>query len=163
MLAGTHEQRAIVQRLQKKIATYELGRRVFIPGAVFGNPKTAPLRRAAIFAQPSLHENFGIAVAEALGYGLPCVVSTGVAIGSDLVQGEAGLMCAGNATALAQALGKLMSDPELRAKYSRNASNIAVAYQPDHVAAELDIQYELCIHGTTAPSTKQTVALRLQK
>ena len=66
-----------------------LDARVTWPGLVLGEMKAALLRGAVAFVLPSYSENFGMAVAEALAAGLPCVVGRGVALaqrGFEVVQ-----------------------------------------------------------------------------
>ena len=48
-----------------------LGERVVIAGPLFGKVKEAAYRNADLFVLPSYSENFGIVVAEALGFGVP--------------------------------------------------------------------------------------------
>ncbi|NES83002.1 MAG: glycosyltransferase family 4 protein [Moorea sp. SIO1G6] len=70
---------------------------------------------ADIFALPSLKETFGIVLIEAMHYGLP-IITTNVSAMPELVQdGENGLLVPpANSQRLAQALSKLMANPELR-------------------------------------------------
>jgi glycosyltransferase involved in cell wall biosynthesis len=72
--------------------------------------KAELLSRAAVLAFPSLHENFGVAVAEALAAGRPVVVSPEVGIAPSL--GEAGLVVEATPRSFATALGSLLDDPE---------------------------------------------------
>lgn len=50
---------------------------VTFTGPIYGAQKQALLRDADLFVLPTRSENFGIAVAEALAYGVPAVVTTG--------------------------------------------------------------------------------------
>jgi glycosyltransferase involved in cell wall biosynthesis len=77
--------------------------------------KSELLSRAAVLAFPSLHENFGVAAAEALAAGRPVVVSPEVAIASSL--GEAGLVAEATPRSFAAALESLLADEaQLRAR-----------------------------------------------
>ena len=116
-----------------------------LPGTVLGEAKAALFSRADVFAQPSLHENFGASVAEALCYGIPCVVSNGVALAPDVAEAGAGLVCDSEAGSLADSLKRLMGDPDLRSQCGRKALELSRRYQPENVAAQLDHEYELCI------------------
>ena len=53
---------------------------------------------------PSAHENFGLAVAEALAAGLPAIVTTNVALARDVHAVGAGLVTEPTETGLASAL-----------------------------------------------------------
>jgi glycosyltransferase involved in cell wall biosynthesis len=74
------------------------------------------VRGAQIACVPSLYEGFSLPAAEAMATGTPLVATTGGAIPE--VAGPDGVSClavpAGDAGALAAALGRLLGDPELR-------------------------------------------------
>ncbi len=63
--------------VKRKIRELGLGDRVEIAGALFGKAKESAYRSADLFVLPSYSENFGIVVAEALGYGVPVLTTTG--------------------------------------------------------------------------------------
>ena len=134
ILAGTLEDHRIVQRLREQAEKHGIASRVMLPGTVMGEAKAALFSRADIFAQPSLHENFGASVAEALCYGIPCVVSNGVALAPDVAEEGAGLVCESAPGPLADSLRQLMRDPELRSQCGRKALELARRYQPENVA-----------------------------
>ena len=70
---------------------------------------------ADIFCLPSVEEGFGMVVTEAMACGLPPVVTERVGASDTITPKESGLIVAnGDETALAEALEKLVSDPELR-------------------------------------------------
>ncbi|MFJ7422531.1 glycosyltransferase family 4 protein [Streptomyces uncialis] len=76
------------------------------------------VRSARIACVPSLYEGFSLPAAEAMATGTPLVATTGGAIPE--VAGTDGETCLavppGDAGALAAALGRLLGDPELRAR-----------------------------------------------
>jgi glycosyltransferase involved in cell wall biosynthesis len=77
--------------------------------------------RADVFVLPSLHEGFGMAVAEALARGLP-VISTPTGGVPDLVDGEAGLLVApGDVDALADTIARIVRDAGLRRRLAAGA------------------------------------------
>jgi glycosyltransferase involved in cell wall biosynthesis len=145
ILAGTHEDPQLVRQLQVEAAKHGVGELVSLPGAVGGREKSALYSRAEMFVLPSLHENFGVSVAEALQFGIPCVVSHGVALSADVVEQGAGLACASESEALTKTMRQLLADDELRKKCSRRAVNLARRYDPETVAAQLDREYQTCI------------------
>jgi len=63
--------------VERKVRELGLGERVEIAGPLFGAAKEAAYRHADLFVLPSYSENFGIVVAEAMGYGLPVLTTTG--------------------------------------------------------------------------------------
>ncbi len=83
-------------------------------GHVSGDAKTAQFVNADVFVLPSFSENFGIAVAEALAYGLPCVVARGVALSEDIETHQTGIVVEPNADSIANGLTRLLGDQEMR-------------------------------------------------
>lgn len=152
VLAGTHEEPDLVQQLLNQAQAHGIAERVMLPGTVLGEAKSMLFCRADIFALPSLHENFGVSAVEALFYGVPCVLSNAVALAADVAEGGAGLVCESNATALADSLQRLMGDPELRAQLARKAPELAMRYESDTVAAQLDVEYQRCINDRVQKS-----------
>jgi glycosyltransferase involved in cell wall biosynthesis len=63
--------------VERKIRELGLQDQVEVAGPLFGAAKEAAYRNADLFVLPSYSENFGIVVAEALGYGVPVLTTTG--------------------------------------------------------------------------------------
>ena len=94
-------------------------------GFVTGQAKANLFNDVALYVLPSYSENFGIAVAEALAAGLPCVVTTGVALATDIVEYSAGRAVAPGPEALACAITDLLRDRTGLRSASRNAVRLA--------------------------------------
>jgi glycosyltransferase involved in cell wall biosynthesis len=73
-------------------------------GYVDGDAKRSVLEQSDCFVLPSAHENFGLAVAEALAAGLPAIVTPGVALARDVNGAGAGLVAEATASDLASAI-----------------------------------------------------------
>lgn len=145
VFAGPHEFPDVAADLARRIESSGLSARVHMPGMVRGAAKAALLRRAAVFAQPSEHENFGISVAEAMAVGIPCVVSKGVALAADIIQSGAGLACDSTPVAFEQALRTMMADEANRRRFGQAAATLAARFTPQAIAEELDREYQRCI------------------
>lgn len=79
-------------------------------GHVDGEKKREVMEMASAFVLPSHSENFGIAVAEALAAGLPCVVSRGVAISDEVEKADAGIVTGTTPEDIASGLERLVGD-----------------------------------------------------
>ena len=98
---------------------------VIWPGFLEGDQKLAAFAAATVFVLPSYSENFGIAAVEALAAGLPCVLSTGVAISADVAAAGAGIVVPPEPMKLKEALVRLLSDDSLNRQCRRNAVRLA--------------------------------------
>ena len=76
VIAGNDDSNHLPE-LERQIAELELADQVELVGPLFGDAKEQAYLNADLFVLPSYSENFGIVVAEALGYGLPVLTTTG--------------------------------------------------------------------------------------
>lgn len=116
---------AYVASLVRLCDELEISSSVAWVGFVSGAAKADLMNQAALYVLPSFSENFGIAVAEALAAGLPCVVSTGVALATDIVEYSAGRAVAPEPHALATAIIDLIQDSTALKSASNNAVRLA--------------------------------------
>jgi len=117
---------AYVAGLKKLADALGLADRVVWAGHLDGDLKSAALAAAHVFALPSFSENFGIAAAEALLAGLPCVLGKGVAIADDVAQAGAGLAVLPELEEIARALRTILDDGQLGAEMGRRAKALAL-------------------------------------
>jgi glycosyltransferase involved in cell wall biosynthesis len=116
---------AYVEKLRAQACTLGIKASVEWAGHVSGDAKAACFRGAQVFVLPSFAENFGIAVAEALSYGLPSVVARGVALSDEISSQGAGLRIEPTAEEISEALILALSDADWRGGASRAARNLA--------------------------------------
>jgi glycosyltransferase involved in cell wall biosynthesis len=90
--------------LEAMAQALDLASRVRFVGHVDGDAKRRALADADCFILPSAHENFGIAVADALGAGLPVIVTPGVALAPQVAAAGAGLVADATDEALSAAM-----------------------------------------------------------
>jgi glycosyltransferase involved in cell wall biosynthesis len=105
---------AHVASLKTLAASLGIDQSVIWLGHVEGARKAAVLAAADVFVLPSFSENFGLAAAEAMLAGLPCVLARGVAIAGDVQQAGAGLAVVPEPEILARALAQVLGDEALR-------------------------------------------------
>jgi glycosyltransferase involved in cell wall biosynthesis len=98
-----------------------LGARVHWHGELDDAALQARYAEADVFVLPSLHEGYGMVVAEALAHGLPVVATNAGALAHTL-PAQAGLhVNAGDAAALRTALGRVITDAALRERLAAGA------------------------------------------
>ena len=92
------------------------------------------LASASVFAFPSKHEGWGLALTEAMSLGLPSVGCRDCSAVNSLVQNnDNGLVCTPTPEALAESLSLLMKTPSLRAKLGAKARHDMRIYAPELV------------------------------
>jgi glycosyltransferase involved in cell wall biosynthesis len=102
--------------LQKCAAVNGLSRRVDWLGFLTGESKAAFLETLDVLVLASEYECFGVAVAEAMAYGVPVIVSSRTGIGSIVTRYGAGVVVEPTTPDLAAALLRIAADPELARK-----------------------------------------------
>ena len=126
VLAGTNPQDPNFEtQIQQQIQNSPLNSCTTITGFVTGELKAQLLRDADIFTLPSYYENFGIAVAEALAYGVPVVISDQVHIWEDIAQANGGWICHCEVESLTQSLQMALQQPQERQQRGQNAQQLA--------------------------------------
>ena len=110
-----------VAALRQQIARMRLASRVRFAGEVDRTALERYYDRADAFVLATLHEGYGMALAEALARGLP-IVSTRAGAVPETVPPDAGLLVPpGNPIALRAALARFFDEPELRASLAAGA------------------------------------------
>lgn len=104
---------AYLSQVESEIRRLKLSPQVEFVGFVDGERKAQLFADSDIFVLPSSHENFGLAVAEAMAAGLPVVVSGEVGIAPEVQAHGAGIVVECSTPSLAGGLKKLISDPAL--------------------------------------------------
>ncbi|HSV45691.1 MAG TPA: glycosyltransferase [Ramlibacter sp.] len=120
--AGEHVYVASLHALAKQLG---VSQDVVWMGHVEGDEKARALAEAQAFVLPSLSENFGIAAAEALMAGLPCILARGVPLAPSMQEAGAGLCVEPDAESIADGIRQLMSDPQGRQRMRAAAAALA--------------------------------------
>ncbi|MGQ0456054.1 MAG: glycosyltransferase [Hyphomicrobium sp.] len=145
VIAGNDEEgyqpqlRALAERLG-------VAGRVIFSGPVSGDEKWALIRSAAIFALPSLSENFGNAVLEAMACSRPIVVTPAVGLASDIARVGAGRVVDGDPRHIGTAIASLLADPELRKAMGAAGRALALEkFSWSAVAEDMEQLYRSCL------------------
>ncbi|NOV27130.1 glycosyltransferase [Cupriavidus necator] len=116
VLAGPVEA-ALRARLARQAECLGLAQRLSWTGMLSGDLKWGAYHAAEVFSLPSHQENFGVAVAEALGCGVPVLISDKVNIWREIVADEAGLAGADTAAGTGACLRQwLQAGPAAQAR-----------------------------------------------
>lgn len=108
------------------VGQYGLEDRVIFTGLLMAREKISALADMDIFAFPSAHENFGIAVIEALAAGNPVIISDQVYLHPEIANAEVGNVLALDVTLWAKELDRWINDDSLRAITSARARPFAL-------------------------------------
>ena len=125
VIAGASEH-GYLARLQGLARSLHLENSVLWTGRLDEADKLSALAASTVFVLPSLSENFGIALVEALAAGLPCFATDGVAVAEDMRERDAGLVGGAEVSSISIALERLLADPALRARLGANARRLAL-------------------------------------
>jgi glycosyltransferase involved in cell wall biosynthesis len=113
------------QHLSMLVRRLNLDKRTIFLGGVFGDAKMQTLTAADIFVLTSYHENFGLAVAEAMAAGLPVVVSDRVSLHREIEHAGAGIIVTLEIGSISEALERLLDHQSLRCEMGRKARELA--------------------------------------
>jgi len=104
---------------------------------------------ADVVVMPSHYESFGMVALEAMACGTP-VIATDVGGLSQLIrEGETGFLVPGmDPVALAERLGQVLSDQELRKRLGRQAAEYAEAYAWPGIAEQVIDVYKHILNGS---------------
>ena len=102
-----------IKQLLRQVNELGIGDRVLFLDPSYGIERFAAYRSADLFVLPSMQENFGITVAEAMACGVPVIVSPEVAL-SQIVEAEkAGMITSRAPVEVARTIDMLLSDKQL--------------------------------------------------
>jgi glycosyltransferase involved in cell wall biosynthesis len=142
-IAGDGEA-SYVRKLRDRSAS--LSTQVRFVGHVSAFTKKELLASAAVFVLPSLHENFGIAVLEALAAGVPVVVTPEVQLSSFVKEHSLGIVADRSPHLIAQAIVAAVDDRSLR-EHCRDDGPTLVArhYSPTVIGNQLNDMYRFAV------------------
>ncbi len=110
-----------VAAIQHQIDRLSLRKRVSLLGDLDREALERQYARADAFVLPSYLEGYGMALAEAVAFGLPVVSTTAGAIPETVPANASLLVAPGDSRALAKALAVVIDDPARRAALAANA------------------------------------------
>jgi glycosyltransferase involved in cell wall biosynthesis len=145
-IAGEGE-KEYVKQLKQQAITHGIQENINWLGFLSGKRKEDFFDRIHYYILPSHHENFGIAVAEALAHGVPVLISDNVDLADEVLSYKAGWVINLKQDDLTEKLTQLIQiDP---AKYSQRVQQAYKLYQemltPEQINHRLKSIYERCL------------------
>jgi glycosyltransferase involved in cell wall biosynthesis len=115
---------------------------ILFTGFLSGSAKAAALASASLFVLPSLHENFGMVVIEAIAAGLPVVVSEHVQLRDFVAKHDLGIVASDSAESIAAAIIAALGDSALQKRVAaRGEALVKETYSPEIVGERLSSMY----------------------
>jgi glycosyltransferase involved in cell wall biosynthesis len=140
LLAGPDEEH-LWPKLERQASTLGVTRRIKYLGPVSGQDKVALLHSAAGLVLPSISENFGNVVLEAMAAGRPVIVTPGVGLAKLVAESGAGLVVPPDAASLGAAIQEL-TDPGRRQKLGQAAAAASRQFKWQEIAARTEGLYQ---------------------
>jgi glycosyltransferase involved in cell wall biosynthesis len=100
-----------------------------------GEDKIAACSEGDVFVLPSYSENFGMAVIEAMYFGLPVIITKNVGISPSVEKFKAGLIIEKDEKKLTEAIWTILNNPDLAKKMGENGKRlIEEEFSPEKIA-----------------------------
>lgn len=140
--------------LERLVTELDINRRVCFTGMLSGEKKAAALGNADLFVLPTHSENFGIAIAESLAYGVP-VITTKEAPWEDLLTYNCGWWIEDNQLTLKIALIEAMgfSDIQRQTMGTKGRAMVKEKYSWDYVGKQMAEVYRWILFGNSRPNS----------
>jgi len=145
----------VKSELEQMATSLGVRTKVQFAGPIFGEAKWAAYRDADVFVLPSQNENFGNTAAEAVAAGTPVIVTEQCGI-APLLADEAGLVVGHDKAAIARALERILSDPELASRLAAGCADVTARLDWGEPVLGMEMLYtELASkHGVSAESRR---------
>jgi glycosyltransferase involved in cell wall biosynthesis len=151
VIAGNDENQ-YEKKLKLQARKMNIAHRIRFVGPVYGDKKKELFRNSDLFVLPSLSENFGIVIAEALASGTP-VITTQETPWEDLVRYKCGWWIQADKNALVNALKNALSlESEERLDMGRRGNQLVMSqYSISSVSDKMILLYEWIVNKSRKP------------
>ncbi len=124
VIAGNDEE-GYTSKLKRLVRQYGLNDKIEFKGPRYGTDRYSLFLGADIFVLPSLSENFGNTVLEAMALGCPVIVTSQVGLSSKVEQSKAGIVVNGEPESIADGINRLADDQTTAKQMGENGSRTA--------------------------------------
>lgn len=114
LVIGGPDSEGFLGKMQARAAELGIANRVIFTGALRGAQRVEMLVDSDLFCLPSEHENFGVAIIEALAAGVPAIISPEVGIHKQITRAGVGAAVATDPITLSAELERWLANTELR-------------------------------------------------
>jgi glycosyltransferase involved in cell wall biosynthesis len=114
LVIGGPDSDGFLGKMQARAADLGIANKVIFTGMLHGAQRVEMLVDSDLFCLPSEHENFGVAIIEALAAGVPAIISPEVGIPKQITAAGVGAAVATDPVTLSTELERWLADPELR-------------------------------------------------
>jgi len=151
-IAGTGNDK-YVRSLAQTAQRLGIADSVVFTGFADAEVKRELLEQASVFVLPSHHENFGIAVIEALDAAVPVVISRNVQLAPFVEQNRLGIVAESEPGPLAAAIVRSLGDRQLRERVRTDApAALAGSFSPEGVGQLLLQMYQDAMGRNVQPA-----------
>lgn len=141
VIAGNDEEE-LTPKLRAQAERNGVADRVDFRGPVSGAAKDELLRTSMALVLPSLSENFGNVVLEAMAVAMPVIVTPEVGLAADVESAGAGIVTSNAPDALAAAIRRMLGDSDARTSMGRRGRELVQSrFTWDVVAAQMEQHY----------------------
>jgi glycosyltransferase involved in cell wall biosynthesis len=135
IIAGAYENKTFESKHRAIIQRLGIENQVLHTGWVDSEEKYRLFKNTHCFVLPSMGENFGIVLVEALQSGLPVILSRNVSIWKTIVDSKSGIATDPSVESLVTAMEKVISDKALLAELKSNTTKTAALFKSENLVA----------------------------
>lgn len=140
------------EELKREAARRGLSKHVIVPGAVPREEVGRVYCGGDIFVFPSMTETQGLVLGEALAAGLPCVAVDAGGSPEMVRHEDDSFLCGNDAREFASRIGLLLSDADLRRRFSERAVENSRRFRPEQMALSMLDAYDSVLRRFPIPT-----------
>jgi len=151
-IVGNSDPISLQQRVQTWLREYGVTKRAVLTGPLYGLAKLQAFADADVFVLPSYEENFGSVIFEAMASRIPVVISDTLNYANEVEGYETGLVARRDPQEFANAIVRLLGDPDLRRRMGEKGLQLARAYSWETCGEKIDQTIQCILQGKSLPA-----------